>query len=53
MSNFTSGRLGIVRLRRQYRNASLAISLFLSFFSCVEEETCVDEDMNEIVEYSE
>ena len=33
--------------------ASLAISLFLSCFSCAEEEDCVDENMNGIVEYSE
>ena len=55
VSNFTSRRLGIVHvdLRSQYRNACLAIFLFLSYFSCAEEENCVDESKNEVVEYSE
>ena len=53
VSNFTSMRLGIVDLRSQYRNASLAISLFLICFSCAEEENCADESKNRVVEYSE
>ena len=53
VSNFTYRRLGIVVLRGQYRNASLAISLFFSCFSCAEEENCVDESKNMVVEYSE
>ena len=51
VSNFTSMRLGIVDLRSQYRKASLAISLFLSCFLCAEEENCVDESKNRVVEY--
>ena len=42
-ANFTSGRLEVGGLWRQYRNASLAISLFLSCFSCAEEENGVEE----------
>ena len=38
---------------RDTRNASLAIFLFLGCFSCAEEENCVDENMNGIVECSE
>ena len=41
-----------VGLWRQYSNASLAISLFFRCFSCAEEENCVDENMNGIIEYS-
>ena len=53
VSNFTSMRLGIVDLRSQYRKASLAISLFLSCFSCAEEEKCADESKNRVVGFSE
>ena len=40
-------------LGTRLRNASLAISLFLSCFSCREGENYADENINGIVEYSE
>ena len=46
-------RLGIEGLQRQHRNACFAVSLFLNYFSCAEEENCVDENMNGNVRYSE
>ena len=62
MSNLTSSNgssttqdrsLGTVGLSCQYRSTSLAISLFLSCLSYAEEENCMDESVNGIVEYSE
>ena len=44
------GRLGIVGPWRQCRNASFTVSLFLSCFSCVVEENCIDENMTGNVE---
>ena len=53
MSNFTSSWIpyrarretGNSRAMSQYRNASLVISLFLSCFSCTEEENCGNENI--------
>ena len=46
-------RLGKVGLQRQYRIGSFVVSLFLSCFSCVEEENCVEEIMTGNVECSQ
>ena len=47
------GRLGKAGLVRQYMIAGFAASLFLSCFSCTEEENCVDEIMTENGEWSQ